>query len=174
MGLFDREDSGAEFSEDRVYRYTLWRIWDAALPQVAFIGLNPSTADETVNDPTIAGCIRRSKTNGYGGMWMLNLFAFRATDPKVMKAHPSPVGPDNDAKLLEVAHKVKTVVGCWGAHGDHTGLSKLPHSRSQQVIDLMNENGVMLWRYDAPLTKNAQPRHPLYLKNDLWLTRWCP
>jgi hypothetical protein len=88
--------SDAVFSEDRFYRYLLRRIWDSDKPMIAFIGLNPSTADEINNDPTITRCITRAHDSGYGGIYMLNLFAFRATDPKVMKAFPRPIGPEND------------------------------------------------------------------------------
>ena len=74
----------AEFSPDKVYRYELWRIWDEALPVCMFIGLNPSTADETVDDPTIRRCINFAKEWGYGQLVMTNLFAFRATKPAEM------------------------------------------------------------------------------------------
>jgi len=93
--------SGATFSTDRVYRYALWRVWDAALPSFVVIGLNPSTADETENDPTIRRCIGFAKREGCGGLVMLNLFAVRATDPRVMMAHPEPIGPDNPPETPE-------------------------------------------------------------------------
>lgn len=73
--------TGANLSECRRYRFSLWRIWDEALPYALFIGLNPSTADETANDPTITRCINFAKDWGYGGIYMANLFAYRATDP---------------------------------------------------------------------------------------------
>lgn len=76
-------NTNAILSEDRKYRYVLSRIWDESKPMVMIIGLNPSTADETKNDPTIIRCIDFAKSWGYGGVYMLNLFAFRATLPKI-------------------------------------------------------------------------------------------
>ena len=77
------------FSQDREFRYTLWRQWGRVVKTVAFIGLNPSTADEQVDDPTVRRCIRFAKDWGYDAMWMMNIFAFRATDPKVMLCRQS-------------------------------------------------------------------------------------
>lgn len=93
----------ATLSEDRKYRYTLTRIWDETKPKVMFIGLNPSTADETKDDPTIIRCINFAKSWGYGGLEMTNLFAFRATNPKVMKNEKEPIGKDNDTWLKKLA-----------------------------------------------------------------------
>jgi hypothetical protein len=86
MDLFD--EAGAAFSEDRRHRYELWRIWDRKVRKMVVIGLNPSTADETKNDPTIRRCINFAQRERCGGLVMLNLFGFRATDPKVMKLEP--------------------------------------------------------------------------------------
>lgn len=80
MSLF--EDQGAEFSEDRKYRFALWRIWDKSKPLVMFVGLNPSTANESDNDPTIKSVCRIAKSNGFGGVYMMNCFAYVSTDPK--------------------------------------------------------------------------------------------
>ena len=92
------------FSPCRRYRYTLWRAWDMFNPgYVMFIGLNPSTADEVQDDPTIRRCIGYAKEWGYGAFCMTNIFAFRATDPRVMKAQADPVGPENDKWLTECA-----------------------------------------------------------------------
>ena len=87
----------AKLSECRKYRYALWRTWDETKPHVMIIGLNPSTADETKDDPTITRCINFAKSWGYGGVCMANLFAYRATEPTVMKGSTDPVGTENDA-----------------------------------------------------------------------------
>lgn len=99
------------FSEDRAFRYTLWREWDVDsltgcaddLPHghqfAQFIGLNPSTADETRDDPTIRRCIGFAKLWGYGALCMTNLFAFRATKPRDMRQAADPIGPENMALL---------------------------------------------------------------------------
>ena len=84
---------------------------------MAFIGLNPSTADEIKNDSTVTRCENFAFEWKYGGVFMLNIFAFRATDPRRMKAAPDPVGPDNDAYILRVADKAGLIVAAWGNHG---------------------------------------------------------
>lgn len=102
--------SDVVFSDCRKYRFALWRVWDDSLPRVMFIGLNPSTADESDDDPTLIRCIRYAKSWGYGGICMANLFAFRATDPKVMLSAKDPVGADNDRWLLELSQSSGLVV----------------------------------------------------------------
>ena len=109
------------FSPCRTYRYALWREWIGGDGYVMFIGLNPSTADETQDDPTIRRCIAFAKAWGYGGLSMTNLFAFRATDPKKMKAVADPIGPENDAHLLRLARDAGVIVAAWGANGTHRG-----------------------------------------------------
>src|SRR5690242_6108456 len=105
------------FSDCRAYRYTLWREWDIFDKNyVMFVGLNPSTADERVDDPTIRRCIDFAKRWGYGALCMTNLFAYRATDPRVMKAFPYPVGPENDKWLVRCAREAGVVVAAWGNH----------------------------------------------------------
>ena len=94
--------SGATFSDDGVYRYRLWREWDADLPSCLFIMLNPSTADATQDDPTIRRCIDYARRWGFGRLEVGNLFALRSTDPKALYAADDPVGPDNDDALMEM------------------------------------------------------------------------
>jgi len=93
----------AKFSTCRKYRYALWRIWDDSKPYAMIVGLNPSTADETKNDPTISRCINFSKDWGYGGLCMANLFAFRATKPSVLMSSNDPVGSANDDWLKKLS-----------------------------------------------------------------------
>ena len=87
-------ESSATFSHCRKYRYTLWRNWAGLMPTgkgyAMFVGLNPSTADETNDDPTIRRCIAFAKAWGYDALCMTNIFAFRATNPMVMLAQPAP------------------------------------------------------------------------------------
>lgn len=119
-----------------------------------FVGLNPSTADETLDDPTIRRCVGFAKDWGYSGLCMTNLFAFRATDPAKMLAAPDPVGPDNDKVLQELAQNAGVVVAAWGTHGAH--LKRDAHVRS--LLPRLH----CLW-----LTKAGFPGHPLYLPKNL-------
>ena len=108
----------AKLSDCRKYRYALWRTWDAEKPFVMFIGLNPSTADETEDDPTIRRCINYAKDWGYGGLCMVNLFAFRATEPNDMKNAIDPIGPENDEWLKNLSKDAGVIIGAWGNHGE--------------------------------------------------------
>lgn len=141
------------FSLDRRYRYTLWRSWDISLPCCQFIGLNPSTADETKDDPTIRRCIEFSKRWGFGALCMTNIFAWRDTLPQNMKRSEEPVGLNNDHYLKEVARIAGRTVAAWGNHGSHM-------NRGTRVkLMLTGENRSLLC---FKLTKERQPEHPLY------------
>lgn len=158
--LTDVEISGGIFSPCRKYRYQLWRRWGHGEGCV-FIGLNPSTADEKVNDPTIRRCINYAKRWNFDAMVMLNLFAFRATDPADMQCEIDPVGPDNDL-WIRAATDGAFVVCCWGAHGSHL-------SRSTQVLELIPKTQSV---FCLGLTKSGEPKHPLYLRSDLNPIEW--
>lgn len=164
MIFIENTNCGAMFSQCRAYRYTLWRRWVDDCPlsrMVAFIGLNPSTADESVNDPTVTRCINFARSWGYDGMVMLNLFAFRATDPKVMKAHAEPIGSSNDDAIRDVASEIAEVVFAWGNHGLYKG-------RGDHVAEMVGQlDGVTqvgVYSSHLGLTGSLQPKHPLYLK----------
>lgn len=148
--------SGAEFSPDRVHRYALWRTWDKSKEIAMFIGLNPSTADEVKNDPTVTRCINYAFRWGYGGMIMSNIFAHRATDPKVMKGAADPVGPDNDRWLLRLAEKASLIVAVWGNHGEFM-------ERGKAVMGLFE--GIDF--HCLILNKTGHPKHPLYCSSSL-------
>jgi hypothetical protein len=144
----------AAFSPCRTYRYALWREWNDG-PTVTFIGLNPSTADETKDDPTIRRCVGFAKSWGFGGLIMANLFALRATDPTEMLRHPEPVGPDNDAWLRGLAGRSGKVIAAWGVHGTH-------RKRDKAVLQMLGDK-----LHALALTKAGLPKHPLYLRADL-------
>lgn len=144
----------AAFSADRAYRYTCWRVWGDAANYCQFLCLNPSTADETNDDPTVRRCISFSKFWGYGAFCMTNIFAFRATDPRVMKSAADPIGPDNDDWILRIASGAAFVVAGWGAHGGH-------HGRADDVRQRLAAAGVRL--HHLGLTNGGQPKHPLYI-----------
>ncbi len=150
--------SGADFSVDRTYRYRLWRTWEPARPPLLFVLLNPSTADGNKNDPTVARCILRAQRLGYGGLEVVNLFAYCATDPRVMKAHTDPIGRDNDAAIAAAVSRAGLVIAGWGAHGAHM-------DRGRQVALQLRRIGYPL--YHLGLTKTGQPTHPLYVGYDV-------
>jgi len=158
LPLLDVSGSGAQFSFDRRYRYKLWREWDSTKGCVAFIGLNPSTADEKKNDPTVTRCINYAKAWGDGRLVMLNIFSFMATDPKEMKNYHEPVGPDNDEAILAVASQADLVVVCWGAHGAHL-------DRGMRVATLLAARDVEMTCLGT--TTAGHPKHPLYLKKTI-------
>ena len=146
----------AEFSQCRIYCYNLWRKWDENNHKyVMFIGLNPSTADEIQDDPTIRRCIQYSKDWGYGALCMTNLFAFRATQPKDMMAAIDPIGPMNDAHLLNLSKNAGIVVAAWGKEDGKF------NERDKQVLGLVQN------LHCLKLNKDGSPAHPLYLKKDL-------
>lgn len=143
----------ATFSPCRTYRYTLTREWEPLLPMLQVVGLNPSTADETTDDPTIRRCIGFARTWGCGSLVMTNLFAFVATDPDVMKRVSDPIGPENDAAIAEVASRAGRVLAAWSFHGRF-------RDRDVSAVRLL-PNLMCLGR-----TKNGLPRHPLYMRAD--------
>lgn len=145
-------NKGAQFSNDRIYRYALWRTWSPGDGHVLFIGLNPSTADETEDDPTIRRCIGFAKSLGYGGMYMVNLFAYRATNPKALMKAKSPIGLENDHYLRMYFDPIGFNIACWGIWGVYLG-------RGRQVRDILGDDCLHCFG----LTKNGEPRHPLYL-----------
>lgn len=153
-----RSESGtAYFSPDRVYRYWLIRDWSAEERRCMWIGLNPSTADEHRLDPTLRRIYDFSKLWGYTGFVMTNLFAFRATIPRVMKLNPEPIGPDNDTHLLEIAEGVDRIMCVWGTDGVH-------RNRSQEVVAMLTKAGHGSKLHALRITKGGEPGHPLYIR----------
>jgi hypothetical protein len=146
--------SDARLSSDRKYRYVLSRIWDDSKAMVTFIGINPSTADEKEDDPTIRRCINFAKSWEYGGIYMLNLFALRATHPSELYISDDPIGSENDFYLKEFADKSAKIICAWGNHGSFS-------MRSQFVLSNLPE------KYYLKINNSGEPAHPLYLKSNL-------
>ncbi len=153
-------ESGAIFDKSSHYRYLLWRSW-SQLPKVGFVMLNPNQADATVNDPTIRRCIGFAQGWGYGGLEVVNLFAYRAKSPLLLKQIDDPIGKDNDRYLFTLKDRVETIVLAWGNWGTLRG-------RDRAVIARLNFQQTV---YCLGITKTGQPRHPLYLKRDTGLTK---
>jgi len=143
----------AIISEDGKYRYKLSRIWDDDKPIVLFIMLNPSTADAHVDDPTIRRLINFAKSWDYGGIFVGNLYAFRSTNPKMLKHIDDPIGKDNIQHIQELIGLSNKVVYAWG-------------NEEKEPIWLKDLVSVP---YYIDISKNGIPKHPLYLKKELQL-----
>lgn len=154
--------SGAVFSACNQYRYRLWRVWGEAAPAV-FVMLNPSTADEIANDPTVERCERRARAMGYGGLRVANIFALRSTDPSALYGHQNPVGEENDQAILDSITGAGVVVCAWGGHGN---LNR----RGAAVLDIIRNAGVT--PHYLTLNKDGTPKHPLYVGYDVKPTAW--
>ena len=155
----------AIFSPDRLYRYVLTREWGEGDRRMIVIGLNPSTADEQKDDPTIRRCISFAKREHCDGLIMLNLFALRATNPNALTTHPAPIGPENDEYLMKYlaaagASLPGVTLAAWGDPGPH-------HRRAVRVLGWSGRRTMCLGK-----TKHGYPRHPLYVRGDAPLERY--
>lgn len=153
MERFADNRSGAVLSDDREYRYQLRRCWDVRKPILAFIMLNPSTADETDDDPTVRRCLGYAQDWGYGALLVGNLFALRTSDPALLGEHDDPIGPKNDAWLAKIVEKADRVVAAWGANGELV-------DRGREVAGRFDD------LYALGTTKDGHPVHPLYQPAD--------
>lgn len=159
--------SGAVFSDCNRYRYRLWRRWDVNEPVACFVMLNPSTADESANDPTIERCERRARSWGCGGIEIANLFALRSTDPTGLQDVDDPVGPENDASIITAIRTAQDdgmAIMAWGGWG-------LYAQRQARVIDMLERNAI-LFAHAFKLNKDGTPAHPLYLPYALQPRLW--
>ena len=147
-------ESHAVYSPCERYRYELTRVWAPERGRALFVMLNPSTATEMQNDPTVERCERRARALGFGAFRVCNIFAWRDTDPKAMRRAADPVGPRNDAAIVAGCDWAGTVVCAWGSHGAHL-------DRGRQVEQLMRGTGATL--HHLGLTKAGHPKHPLYI-----------
>ena len=138
------------------YRYVLTRTWDPTLPKLGFIMLNPSKATALHNDPTIIRCMMRAYLMGYGGIIVVNLFAYRSTDRHVLKTlgYNEAVGPENDLYLVSELIKCKMVIAGWGNDG---GLFE----RDLKVKQQLQQAGIVL--HALKISKDGNPYHPLYM-----------
>lgn len=151
--------SRAIYTDCERYRYVLTRTWNHQdRRRAVFIGLNPSTATEYQNDPTVARCINYAKSWDFDSMTMLNAFAFRSTDPKGLKSIADPVGLKNDHYIRKETDAAALVVLCWGTHAAHL-------NRGEKLLAKLKD-----WQRTLSclkVTKHGFPSHPLYLKSSL-------
>jgi len=141
---------------DGVYRYLLRIEWNKQLPLLVVIGLNPSTADHTRDDATVRRWRGYAKDWGHGGLCILNLFAYRATDPRALQQAADPVGKDNDYYIDRYTGNGERVLACWGRNGGYL-------QRDLRVWSMLRDNDVVCLGY----TKDGHPLHPLRLRRDL-------
>lgn len=150
----DDAPSTAIYSDCERYRYSLTRVWDEGGTKVHFVMLNPSTATEVQNDPTVERCERRARALGHGAFRVTNIFAWRDTDPRKMRAATDPIGPQNDQAILEGAAWADLTICAWGTHGAHL-------NRGAQIESLLRDGGHQL--FHLGLSKAGHPKHPLYI-----------
>ena len=149
--------SGAVFDPTGQYRYLLTRLWDETRPTAVFVMLNPSTADAENDDPTIRRCMDFANRWGYGSIKVVNVFAYRATDPKELLKVEDPVGPENHEHIKRALLSVGFAVAAWGSAGPK---DPAPY---KCIFDITKEVGVPL--HCLGTTKDKKPRHPLYVKS---------
>ena len=163
---FIKNASGAIISDNKEFRYVLWRSWgndlfSAGSKMILFIGLNPSTADATQDDPTLRRCIGFARTFEYNALYMVNLFAFRATDPRAMFISPDPVGPRNNAWLQRLALASDVIVACWGSFGG-------AEARIREVMAMLPDDKL----FCLAVNGDGSPAHPLYLPKTSQLIKY--
>ncbi|WP_394178813.1 DUF1643 domain-containing protein [Yoonia maritima] len=161
----DDAPSTALYSDCERYRYALTRSWDDTGKRVLFVMLNPSKATEVQNDPTVERCERRARTLGFGAFRVTNIFAWRETDPHLMRKANDPVGPENDVVLLESVNWADQIIAAWGTHGEHL-------ERGAATAELLHKTGKPI--FTLGLTKHGHPKHPLYISYTQQPMRWDP
>lgn len=151
--IFDKrfQDKNGEF----LYRYSLTHKWTGGPDKkVVFLMLNPSTADAFKADPTVAGCMVWAQMWAYGELEVVNIFAYRATDPVIMKKAEDPIGPLNNEFIKEAVDSASLIVAAWGAHGTHRG-------RGREVATKLLKDTTLTC---LETIEGGHPKHPLYIK----------
>lgn len=150
-------NKGAIFSDCKMYRYALWRIWDEKNPIAMCIGLNPSTANEIDDDKTIQNLIHVLCSYDYGGYYMMNLFSMISAHPEDLRSCPNPI-KDNDRYLKEISLKCDDVIFCWGNF-------KQAEYRAKKIIPMFPK------ALCFGKTASGKPMHPLAAT--VWMKSKC-
>lgn len=151
---------GAIFSDDGRYRYALWRVWSTYKKPLMFIGLNPSTANQFNDDPTITRLIKRAAQDEFGGVLAGNLYALVSSDPKVLTQSADPIGAENDFYLNQMVSMSKTVLCAWGS------FSAISNNPINDVLKMINEP------FCLGINNDGKPKHPLYISYHRPLTKY--
>jgi len=149
-------ENDAVISEDGLYRYLLRRTWDFGKPRALLVMLNPSTADARSDDATIRSCVRLLSGLGYGSMEVVNVFAFRATNPDELLTASDPVGPRNADVMAAAINRCDIVIFAWGAHS-------MAEGRGPLILSTVRSYRPMAFCFGK--TKHGAPKHPLYIKS---------
>lgn len=162
------DERQAIFSQDRTYRYRLWQVWNPAKPRVLYVMLNPSTADEKVNDPTVERCYRRAlKMPEFGGFEVVNLFALRSTYPQALYEHLRPIDDGeiingegaNDSHIWHATSHAGMVICGWGEHGKYKARSTAVRNLLLHATNIANRIPLCALKINA----SGEPAHPLYI-----------
>ena len=148
----------ALFDDTQKYRYALKRVFSDGSGVCVFIMLNPSTADALKDDPTVRRCIGFTHRWGYKVLHVVNIFALRSTDPKVLYSSDDPVGSQNDRIILELCGAADRIVAAWGTHGRHK-------ARGRKVLRMLGEHYPVKEIMSLGITQEGFPKHPLYVAN---------
>jgi hypothetical protein len=141
----------ARFSRCKTYRFSLSRSWSGGSGKAVFIGLNPSTADQAEDDPTIRRCVGFAQAWGCNSLEIVNLFAYRATNPEDLKRSAKPIGRDNDRWIAAAISEAAESIACWGNHGAFLARSESIRDRYPKLLCL-------------GINASGEPKHPLYIK----------
>ena len=155
--------SKAIYSDCEKYRYSLTRIWDEEAKKLHFVMLNPSTATEIQNDPTVERCERRARTLNFGAFRVTNIFAWRETDPKKMKCATEPIGLLNDEAIIRGCNWGDCTIAAWGNHGIYL-------NRGFDVMELLGKCDKPI--FHLGISKTGQPKHPLYISYEILPKIW--
>lgn len=149
-------ENDARISDCGTYRYMLRRTWNYHRPRVLIVMLNPSTADATLDDPTIRSCVRLCQWRNDGSFEVVNLFAYRATDPKQLATAADPIGPDNDRAIEAALLRCDLAICAWGAYPGAV-------ERGRSVVGTLRGRRPAVFCWGT--TKSGAPKHPLYIKS---------
>lgn len=165
-------EKGATLSSCGVWRYQLWRRWSVA-PMVCFVGLNPSTADAAIDDPTTRRCIDFAQRWGHGGLFLVNLYAYRATSPLNLwqRSELERCGPMWAQGFWAAVNASTRVVVCWGGFNGVKRYIRLQgEARAETVLNGLHDANIAV--YHLGQTASGQPRHPLYRPASCQPQRW--
>lgn len=160
------QESASVISDCKKYRYLLRRVWDEYKPRALIVMLNPSTADADKDDATIRSLVRICTVLGFGGFEVVNLFAFRATNPKELynEYDNDVVGPNNDITIEAALHRCDLPIVGWGTH-------QLAYARGKTVISMIRQRRPAVFCLGS--NKDKSPKHPLYIKSDQTLEMYA-